>query len=449
MSQINAVRRMMVTGVAVATCLTVATFGSSVMSAGASTKTPGLTAKQITIGATEPLTGIASAGYSDVSKAANAVFKYVNSKGGVNGRKIKFIIKDDCYGTPGFGCTGTPSTVTQTHALLTAPVFATVSSLGTPTQDSVRSLLKANGVPQLFVSSGSRDWNAPSQYPGLFGWQPSYNEESKIFAKYIKSAYPTGNTCFLGQGDDFGADGLAGLIAGGVAPSDTQLYSVGALVVTQGASIAPYIARFQSDKCDVVVLDTIPGATDAALGAALKLGYAPHWVISSVGSDPVTVDAPFSSLPIPDPEIGAVSFSYLHASTDTSVWNSWTTKVLLADKADFPNFTSASPITGNMAYGVGIGVSFVEALKAAGKTFTRASFLKTLTKTTFKQTPALLPLRYSSGDHQGLNGGYLTTIKSSTQTQPIDGTVYTTDSTSTGPVKTVTTTGGGIPGWLK
>jgi ABC-type branched-subunit amino acid transport system substrate-binding protein len=78
---------------------------------------PGVTAKQITIGATEPETGIAASGYNQVAKAANAVFKYVNARGGIYGRKIKYVIKDDCYGTPGFGCTGVPNTATQTHAL--------------------------------------------------------------------------------------------------------------------------------------------------------------------------------------------------------------------------------------------------------------------------------------------------------------------------------------------
>ena len=446
---ISTSRRLLATGSAFMLSVGVLTAGSSIVGAGAATKTPGVTKTQITIGATVPLTGIASAGYSDVAKAANAVFKYINHKGGVNGRKIRFIMKDDCYGTPGFGCTGNPSTVAQTHALLSTPVFATVGSLGTPTQDAVRSLLKSNGVPQLFVNSGSRDWNNPGTYPGLFGWQTSYTEEGKIFAKYIKATYPSDNVCFLGQGDDFGADGLAGLIAGGVTPSDTQLYSVGALVVTTGASIAPYVAKFQSDKCTVVVLDTIPGATDATFGAALKLGYAPHWIISSVGSDPVTVDAPFASAPFPDPEIGAVSFSFLPASTSKSPWNAWMTKVLKADKADFPGFAANSPITGNMAYGISWGVAFVEALKLAGENFTRASFLKTLTSHVLNQTPSLVPLSYTPSNHQGLNGGYLTTIISSTKTQPLNGKIYTTDSSSTGPVVPAKKLSQGIPAWLK
>jgi ABC-type branched-subunit amino acid transport system substrate-binding protein len=424
------------------------TAGSSIVTAGAATKVPGVTAKQITIGATVPLTGIAAPGYKEVAIAANAVFKYVNSRGGVNGRKIKYIIKDDCYGTPGLGCTGNSSTVAQTRALLSVPVFATVGSLGTPTQDSVRSLLKANGVPQLFVNSGSLDWNNPSVYPGLFGWQTDYSVESKIFAKYINATYPGANVCFLGQGDDFGVDGLAGLRAGGVQPSDTQLYSVTALVTSGGTSFGPYIAKFQSDKCTVVVLDTIPGATAAALGTAMALGYSTHWVISSVGSDPSTVWGNLSGKFSADPEINAVSSTYLPPSTSTSAWNSWMRKILTADKTDFPGFSSTTTLDGNMAYGISWGVLFVEALKAAGKTFTRASFLKTLTSTTFSQTPSLTPVQYTSTNHQGLNSGEMDTIISATQTKAITGTVYTTNNGS-GPVVKVKKLSTGIPSWLK
>ena len=444
-------RRVTISGTALLLCLGLVTAGSSIVSAGAAVKkTPGVTAKQITIGATEPVTGIASAGYNQVAKAANAVFKYVNARGGIYGRKIKYVIKDDCYGTPGVGCTSAnPNTATQTHALLGLPVFATVGSLGTPTQDTVRALLKGDDVPQLFVASGSQDWNNPHQYPGLFGWQPSYNEESKIFAKYIKATFPSANVCFLGQGDDFGTDGLAGLIAGGVTPSDEQLYSVGALVTSNGASIAPYIQRFDTDKCTIVVLDTIPGATDAALGAALQLGYSPQWVISSVGSDPQTVDAPFVGKVPTDPEQGAITFSYLPTTTTSSPWIPWITKVIKADPADFPGFTSASVLNGNIAYGAAYGVAFVEALKATGKNLTRAGFLHTLQTTVFSQTPSLAPLSYTASNHQGLNGGYLTTVTSDSAQKPITGTVYTTDSSTTGAVIVAKKLSTGIPAWLK
>ena len=406
---------------------------------------PGVTAHSITIGATVPLTGIASTGYNEVAKAANAVFRYVDTKGGVNGRLVHYVLKDDCYGTPGFGCTGTPNTVSQTQALLSLPVFATVGSLGTPTQDSVRNLLKAHGVPQLFVNSGSSDWNNPTTYPALFGWQPSYVVESKILAKFIKHKWPGQKVCFLGQNDDFGKNGLNGLKYEGVVPAIQQLYSVGSLVVGGGAYFTPLIKAEQSASCKVVFLDTIPAATAAALGNAAALGFHPNWVISGVGADPVTVKK-VSGGTVTD--VNAFTFGYLPASTQVTSWHSWMYRVLEADHVDFPGFKASTPLDGNMEYGIGFGVSFVEALKAAGKNFSRGSFLKTLLTTSFN-TSAVVPLQYANANHQGLQGGFVAMIKSATQTEVYPpGTVYTTTSAKLSPIVVTRAVSSGIPSWL-
>jgi hypothetical protein len=102
-----------------------------------------------------------------------------------------------------------------------------------------------------------------------------------------------------------------------------------------------------------------------------------------------------------------------------------------------------------MEYGIGWGVAFVEALKDAGRNFTRASFLKVLTSTTFTQTPSLVPLSYTAGDHQGLDGGYITTVTSGTSESPVTGTVYVTSSAPSGPVTVAAKTSSAIPTWLK
>jgi ABC-type branched-subunit amino acid transport system substrate-binding protein len=435
-------RRAAILSGTVSLCLAGTVTGLTAATAGAS-GTPGVTANSITIGATVPLTGIASVGYSEVAKAANAVFKYVDSKGGVNGRRIRFVIKDDCYDA----CGGNPNTVSQTQALIALPVFATVGSLGTPTQDSVRNLLKRNGVPQLFVNSGSGDWNSPHTYPSLFGWQPSYQVESKILGDYIKAHFHGQKVCFIGQNDDFGRNGLAGLEDVGVIPAIQQMYSVVALVSSSGASFAPYMAAEKAASCKVVYLDTIPGATGAALGNAEAIGFSPHWIISGVGADPVTVKKEMGA--IPDSEPGALTFSYLPASVQASSWHGWMYKVLEADHVDFPGFKASTPLDGNMEYGIGWGASFAEALKAAGRTFTRASFLRTLTTTAF-QSPAVVPLQYSSSNHQGLHGGFVAKIKSVTQTEVVaPGTVYSTDSTKTGRVVVTHLLSSGIPTWLR
>jgi ABC-type branched-subunit amino acid transport system substrate-binding protein len=166
-----------------------------------------------------PLSGIA-ASYASVSAAANAVFKYIDKLGGINGRKIKYIRLDDCYGLAayGLGCTAGASTtpLSNNQELLAQDhVFATVGSLGTAAEMSVMSYLRQNNVPQLFVNSGSVEWNQPSSFPELFGYQTSYVAEGKIFAKYIKANFPTDTIGFIGQNDDFGATGLEGLKDGG------------------------------------------------------------------------------------------------------------------------------------------------------------------------------------------------------------------------------------------
>jgi len=384
--------------------------------------TPGVTSTSITIGATVPLTGIAS-GYAEVSAAANAVFKYVNAKGGINGRKITYIRKDDCYGlTTLGGCTAGASTTTlsQTQSLVSGShVFATVGSLGTATQDSVRNYLKTNGTPQLFVNSGSSDWNLPTtstgkKYPMLFGFQASYNAEGKVFATYIKTKLPATingtakKVGFIGQNDDFGANGYVGLTGGPaktvVAPSDKFLYNPANALFDVG-DIGPHVATLQSDKVNVVVLDSIPPVTSLILQKAKALGYSPKWIISSVGSNPVAVNNTL--------ENGAVSFDSLPATNDVAnPWNVWLKKVLLADKTDFPSFTSASGINGNQQYGASFAVAFLEVLNAFGhSSFTQAQFVSKLTaSSTVLSTPSIVPLKYSALNHQGLQCGVMSSI---------------------------------------
>ena len=109
------------------------------------------------------------------------------------------------------------TTLSQNQVLVAQDhVFATVGSLGTAAEESVMSYLKQNGVPQLFVNSGSKAWDNPEQFPSLFGFQTSYIAEGKIFAKYIKAHFPGKTVGFIGQNDDFGANGYLGLKDGGV-----------------------------------------------------------------------------------------------------------------------------------------------------------------------------------------------------------------------------------------
>jgi len=422
-------------------------------SSASAASTPGVTAHTITIGASVPLSGIA-ASYAPVSASANAVFQYINSKGGINGRKIHYIRLDDCYdlASYGLGCTAGASvtTLSQNQVLVAQDhVFATVGSLGTAAQESVEAYLKQNGVPQLFVNSGSSAWDSPTKYPNLFGFQTSYQAEGKIFAKYIKAHFAGQTVGFIGQNDDFGANGFLGLKDGGLAISTANHLSYNAADAVTGSSsdIQADVGTLQANGVKVVVLDSVPGFTSGILQVAKALGYSPTWVISNVGADPTSVNNAS--------EAGAITLDYFPGVTNNSdPWIPWLRKVLMADNTDFPTFTAKSIITGNELYGAGFAVAFAETLKAEGKNVTRSGFVKALKSMTL-DTPAITPLRYSTTNHQGLTGGVIATIAANGTSAPVKAlehntTVFTTGNSKVSAIKTTSKLDvTPIPSWLK
>ena len=146
-------------------------------------------------------------GYGAIGKALAAYFTMVNDHGGINGRSIDFISRDDGYSPP--------KTVEQVRRLVEEDqVLAMFQTLGTPPNLAIRSYLNDNKVPQLFVGSGSDQWNDPVHYPWTMGWQPSYGAEARIFARYILQKLPNAKVAVLYQNDDFGKDYLNGLRRG-------------------------------------------------------------------------------------------------------------------------------------------------------------------------------------------------------------------------------------------
>ena len=178
--------------------------GSSSSSSGNGGATaPGVTATSITFGTHQPLTGPAAPGYSEIAPASQAFFDYVNAHGGVYGRKIHLIIKDDAYNPT--------NTVNVVHQLvLQSKVFGIFEGLGTPTHTKVVGFLNASKVPDLFVASGCPCWDNGTTQPYTFGWQPNYTIEGKILGQYIKQHFPGKKIGVLYQDDDFGKGGLDG-----------------------------------------------------------------------------------------------------------------------------------------------------------------------------------------------------------------------------------------------
>ena len=172
--------------------------------------TPGVTASEIKLGISSPLTGSAGLSYGKVPGAMKAYFNYINANGGVYGRKITLISRDDKY-LPTLAATQT------TNLVLKDNVFALVGALGTATHSKAykAAALAKNNVPDLFINTGYSGFNDQTKYPTTFMVLPTYAMEAKVIAKAIKDNFPGQATFLVAQDDEFGSDGVAGFKTAG------------------------------------------------------------------------------------------------------------------------------------------------------------------------------------------------------------------------------------------
>jgi branched-chain amino acid transport system substrate-binding protein len=155
---------------------------------------PGVSDTEIKIGNTMPYSGPASS-YGTIGKSEAAYFAMINEQGGINGRKINFISRDDGYSPP--------KTFEQARQLVEQEeVLALFQTLGTPPNSAIREYPNEHKVPQLFVATGSSKWNDPKHYPWTMGWQPSYQIEARVYARFILKNLPLAKIAVLYQNDD-------------------------------------------------------------------------------------------------------------------------------------------------------------------------------------------------------------------------------------------------------
>jgi len=234
---------------------------------GGSKNVPGVTDTTVTIGSTQPLTGPAAPGYSEIAPASAAYFAYVNDHGGVNGRKLDFTILDDGYD---------PSkTVPLAQQLVEKDgVFAVFGSLGTAPGLATWGYLNSHKVPQALVASGDSYWGfSKKKYPWTIGWQPDYPGEAKVYGKYIASNMPTAKIGVIYQNDAFGKNYYAGLRVGLGAKKgdivDAESYDITSPSLTQ------QILALKSKGADTLVVFGTPLPMITSLVTAAKVGWTP------------------------------------------------------------------------------------------------------------------------------------------------------------------------------
>jgi ABC-type branched-subunit amino acid transport system substrate-binding protein len=399
---------------------------SSSANAALTASAPGITPTTITIGSHQPLTGPAAPGYSEIAPGSNAYFQYVNANGGIYGRKIVYTYLDD-----GYDPTKTASVVRQ--LVLQDSVYAIFNGLGTPTHLAAVSFLNSEKVPDVFVASGCACWNAPATYPQTFGWQIDYVREGKILGQYVAQHYKGMKVGYFFQNDEFGQDGVKGLDYEIPASAVVSRQSY----VPTNVNIAPQVAALKASGAQVIVAFSIPAFTALLKLYTLKLSYSPALVVSSVGTDPITLGGLVSAFAKQSGTTlngsalinGIVTDGYAPSLGDTT--NSWT----VLWKKIHDQYDAKAPFDGNVVYGMEVAYAFVQAMFKAGRNPTRANLVSAI-EGGLPQGPIVAPYAYSATDHAGMTGAYIGKIDNGVIVE--EGPVLVTDTTATGPITTFT-----------
>ena len=385
---------------------------------------PGVTSTEIKLGLSSPQTGTAALSYGKLPKAMKAYFDYINANGGVYGRKIKLIARDDKY-------LPTQAATQTTNLVLNDKVFALVGALGTATHTKAYTAaqLAKNNVPDLFVNTGFSGFDNKTKYPTAFLILPSYAMEAKIIGKFIADT-PTLKpqaSFLIAQDDEFGVDGINGFkLAGHTFAAAPTLYPQGALSSALAEGALTKLSAVPGKP--VLVLMGTTDTTATLLKAAEKLSLTTkfNWIVGSVGGDANTLLALGVKSTTIDGIMAASFFPDAKDTTDEYVSQFMKINTKYNPGVSFDNVVLQAMNTAMLT---------VQALRAAGKNLTRAGVISAIeTKGSTFASAGLVPLNYSTTSHVGYNGYWFGQLNAKGELLPyITGkrTVYTTDSTST------------------
>jgi branched-chain amino acid transport system substrate-binding protein len=351
------------TGSRVATLSLAAAFSMVVSGAALAQKKydTGATDTEIKIGNIMPYSGPASA-YGVIGKTEAAYFKMINDAGGINGRKINFISYDDAYSPP--------KTVEQARKLVESDeVLLIFNSLGTPPNSAIHKYMNAKKVPQLFVATGATKWNDPKNFPWTMGWQPSYQAETRIYAKYILKNMPNAKIAVLYQNDDYGKDYLKGLIDGLGAKAKTMIVAQESYETSE-PTIDNHIVKLKSSGADVFINITTPKFAAQAIKKIAEIGWKPTHFLNNVSASVGSVIKPAGYQNSQD----IISAAYLKDASDPQ-WNKdpGMEAFYAFMKKDFPE---GNVLDGGTVVGYSVASTLVKVLKQCGDNLTRANVMK-------------------------------------------------------------------------
>jgi ABC-type branched-subunit amino acid transport system substrate-binding protein len=337
---------------------------------------PGVTDTEIKIGNIMPYSGPASA-YSITGRTEAAYFRKINAEGGINGRKINFISYDDGYSPP--------KAVEQARKLVESDeVFLIFGSLGTPSNTAIQKYMNAKKVPQLFVQTGATKWSDPQNFPWTIGWSPNYQNEARIYARYILKEKPNARIAVLYQNDDYGKDYLKGLRDGLGSKAVSMIVDEDAYEVVE-PTIDSHVVKMKSLNADVFVDITTAKFTAQAIRKAAEIGWKPLHFLNNVSTSIGAVIKPAGIENAQD----IISVAYLMDALDPQ-WKDDSGMMAFDEflARDFPEGNRADSL---VMTGYNMAQTLLQVLKQCGDNLTRENVMKQAANLKDFRTTNLLP----------------------------------------------------------
>ena len=316
---------------------------------------------EIKIGNIMPYSGPASA-YGVIGKTEAAYFNKINAEGGINGRKISFITYDDGYSPP--------KAVEQARKLVESDeVLVVFNPLGTPSNTAIEKYMNSKKVPQLFVATGATKWNEPKEFPWTMGWQPSYQSEARIYAKYLLKEKPNAKIGVFYQNDDFGKDYLKGLKDGLGAKAASMIITEEGYETSE-PSIDNHIVKLKASGADVFISITTPKFAAQAIKKLAEMNWTPLHIVSNVSASVGGVIKPAGF----ENAQGILSAAYAKDGADAQWNNDPGMKKFYEFLAKYD--PDANKLDGSVVYGYGAAQTMVKVLEMCGDNLTHENVMK-------------------------------------------------------------------------
>jgi len=321
---------------------------------------PGATDTEIKIGNIMPYSGPAS-GYGVIGKTEEAYFRKINAEGGINGRTIKFISYDDGYSPP--------KAVEQARKLVeNDEVLLIFNPLGTPSNSAIQKYMNVKKVPQLFVATGAAKWSDPKDFPWTMGWQPSYQNEARIYAKYLLKERSDGKIGVLYQNDDFGKDYLKGLKEGLGAKASMILAAES--YETSEPTIDNHIVKLKATGADVFLDVATPKFAAQAIKKLVELEWKPLHILTNVSASVGGVIKPAGF----ENAQGILSAAYAKDGADTQWDNDPGMRKFIAFLEKY--YPEGNKLDASVVYGYGVAQTMAKVLEMCGDDLTRENVMK-------------------------------------------------------------------------